>query len=295
MRTAMTALLGLLLFQVPALACRVDPVAAVPLTRAGGVLLVPVSVNGLTSDFVLDTGAERTVIGLAAAERLGVARNPWVSTDTQGAGGRDQRRLGRPSTLSLGGVALRRHTVAADHSVVVGPIMDSIDSHPVSGLLGQDFLSGFDLDIDAPGGTVTLYGVAGCSGTFIPWHHPVIALPAARPVRNILVLPVRVDGQALTAELDTGAAVSVVMAPGMTRLGLPGGGGDRIRGFGSGSVAARLQDFTVQVGGLPAAQTHLLVSPIRGLRSIDMLLGADWAASRRVWVSWATNQVFVPG
>ncbi len=253
------------------------------------------TVNGVTVDFVLDTGAERTVVALQPADTLGIARDEWISTDIQGAGGRDRRRLGRPRTLSLGGIALRRHTVAQDHSVVIGPVPDVVAGHKVAGLLGQDYLSLFDLDLDAASGILKLYDVAGCSGAFPPWPGPIVALAAGRPVRNILVLPVRVAGQSLTAELDTGASHSVIIAPGMLRLGLTPGGPDTVRGFGKGGLAARLQPFLLQVGALPAAETKLVVAPIHALRSVDMLLGADWAMARRLWISWATNQVFVPG
>ncbi len=253
------------------------------------------TLNGTTADFVLDTGAERTVVALQAADALGIARDEWISTDMQGAGGQDRRRLGRPRTLSLGGIALRRHTVAQDNSVVIGPVQDVVDGHKVAGLLGQDYLSLFDLDLDAAAGTVKLYGVAGCSGSFLPWPGHPVALPASRPVRNILVLSVRVAGQMLTAELDTGASNSVIMAPGMARLGLTAGGPDHVRGFGTGSVVAREQPFMMQVGSLKPAEAKLVVSPFHALRSVDMLLGADWLMTRRVWISWATNQVFVPG
>ena len=108
------------------------------------------------------------MVGLQAADRLAVARDEWVSTDIQGTGGRDRRRLGRPRTLTLGGIALQRHTLAADHSVVVGPIPDNVSGHPVAGLLGQDYLSVFDLDLDPASNTLRLYDVAGCSGVFPP-------------------------------------------------------------------------------------------------------------------------------
>ena len=278
-----------------AAACQVERRASVPITQAGGLFLVPVAINGTVLDFVLDTGAERSVVGLQAAARLGLDRDPWVSTDMMGAGGWDQRRLGRPRSLSLGGLALRRHTVAADNSVVVGPVPDAVAGRPVGGLLGQDYLSLFDLDLDVAGGALGLYGVTGCSALVPPWPGPATAIAASRPVRNMLAVPVRIAGRAAQAELDTGASTSVVTAPGMLRLGLAAGGGDQVRGFGAGGVAARRQVFTLQVGPLPAAPATLLVSPLHTLRSIDMLLGADWVAGRRVWVSWATGQVFVPG
>lgn len=294
-RVLRTLALGtMLVVGAAAQACQVVPKATIPVARAGNGILVSVTVNGATADFLLDTGAERSVIGLQAADRLHVARDEWVSTDIQGAGGRDRRRLGRPASLTLGGLALRRHTVAADNSVVIGPIPEEVDGKPVAGLLGQDFLSSFDLDLDLPAGILTLVGVNACSGRFLPWHVPYQAVAAWRPVRNILAVPVRVGDARLEALLDTGALQSVITLPGMIQLGLVAGGADRVSGFGPDSLAARVQSFaSVQVGALAPAPMPMVVAPIRTLRSIGALLGADWLSGRHVWISWATDQLFV--
>ncbi len=275
-------------------ACRLSPRATIPIKRLDTGIAVPVTINGQTVDFLLDTGAERTVVGLEAADRLHIARDEWVSTDIQGAGGRDRRRLGRPSSLSIGGVALRRHTVAADNSVVIGPIPEQVAGVAIAGMLGEDFLSTFDLDLDLGAGTLTLYDVAGCSGRFLPWHDPYQAVSAWRPVRNILALPVRIGGTEVQAMLDTGALHSVVTLPGMVQLGLVAGGTGVVRGFGPASLAAHEQHFpAVQVANLPPVPMDLVIAPIRTLRSIGALLGADWLARRHVWISWATDQVFI--
>jgi hypothetical protein len=246
------------------------------------------------ADFVLDTGAERSVVGLAAADRLHLARDEWVSTDMMGAGGRDRRRLGLPASLSLGGMALRRQTVAADNSVVVGPILDQVDGRPIAGLLGEDFLSPFDLDLDIGAGTLTLYSVSGCAGRFLPWTAPYTAIAAWRPVRNILMLPMRVGATSLQAELDSGASITTLTLPGMIALGLAAGGTGTMRGFGAGSIAARTQHFpAVQIGDMPVAAADLAIAPIHTLRSVGALLGADWLGKFHVWISWATDQVFV--
>ncbi len=290
------AALGLLTIGTPCAraACRVAQRATIPLKRADTGIIVPVTINGETLDFLLDTGAERTVVGIEAADRLHLARDEWVSTDIQGAGGRDRRRLGRPASLTLAGLALRRHTVAEDNSVVIGPIPGAVDGTPIAGLLGQDFLSPFDLDLDLAGGTLTLYDVAGCSGRFLPWHQAYQAVPAWRPIRNILAVPLRIGGAPLQALLDTGALHSVITLPGMIQLGLASGGTDAVRGFGPATLAAHQQQFAaVQVGELPAGPMEMVVAPIRTFRSLGALLGADWLGRRHVWISWATDQVFV--
>ena len=275
-------------------ACRISPRVTVPLKRVDTGIVVPVTINGQTLDFLLDTGAERTVVGLEAADRLHLARDEWVSTDIQGAGGRDRRRLGRPASLTLAGLALRRHTVAGDNSVVIGPIPETVDGTPIAGLLGQDFLSPFDLDLDLAGGTMTLYDVAGCSGRFLPWHEAYQAIPAWRPIPNIMAVPLRIGSADMHALLDTGALHSVITLPGMIQLGLTAGGSDTVRGFGPATLAAHQQQFAaVQVGTLPAAPMEMVVAPIRTFRSLGALLGADWLGRRHVWISWATDQVFV--
>ncbi len=251
-------------------------------------------INGVQENFVLDTGAERTVISPQAAVRVGLVRDEWVTADMQGVGGRDANRLGRPRTLTFGGLALRRHTMAADNSIAVATLQGSAAGQPIAGLLGQDFLSAFDLDLDVPHRTLGLSSVSGCSGSFLPWSAPYTRIAAFRPVRNILLTPVWVDGQGLEAELDSGSSRSVVIGPGIALLRLAPGGDETLLGLGAGHMAGHLQRFaTVRVGAETTPDMTMLVAPLHVLRIVGMLLGADWLRDHRVWISWATDQIFV--
>ena len=276
-----------------AAACSVTARRTVPVEMAGGLMVVSVAVNGVASPFVLDTGAERSVIGTQAALALHVARDEWVSTDMLGLGGRDRQRLGRPASLSLDGIALRRNTMAADNTVVIGAIPTQVAGHPIAGLLGQDFLSPFDLDLDPAHGRVTLYDVSGCAGDFLPWREPYTGVQATRLVRNLLAVPVEVNGLPLRATVDTGSQMSVVTAPGAQRLGLPPGGDVRVAGFGPGIETGRLERLNIRFGGATSAAMALLVTQAHLMRSIEMVLGQDWLSHRHVWISWSTGQVLV--
>ena len=283
-------LLGLTLLPLFAhAACTVSKRVSVPIVRTNGLLTVDVAVNGTPVRFLVDTGAERSVLSIPAAERMHLRRDEWVSTDIQGAGGRDRERLGRPDTLRLGELPLWRHTLVADNSLVVGPLPDGVD-----GLLGEDYLSPYDLELDPASNTMTLYAVEGCSGRFLPWTTPYDMTPLWRPAGNILATPLRLDGRAIWAMLDTGANTSAITLTGMIALGLGAGGGDTVHGFGRGSLAARTQNFpSVTVGFLPPAPMNLVIAPIRTLRSLGALLGADWLGTRHIWISWATDRLFV--
>src|SRR5271155_1667616 len=93
--------------------------AIAALQFSAGVITVPVEVNGITAPFILDTGAQRSVVSEAAVRRLGLARDQWVGTTMRGIGGIDRRPNAAPRSLSLGGVPLVRRTVTHDTSLTV--------------------------------------------------------------------------------------------------------------------------------------------------------------------------------
>jgi hypothetical protein len=272
----------------------------IPIELADGHMLVTVLVNDVATTFILDTGAERTLMGDDAVRRLGLERSGWVASTILGLGGYEQRPDALPRSLRLGGVTLRRRTLIGDTSVTVGPLpVNQIAGRPIAGLLGRDFLSPFDLDLDLPARQMTMYDVRGCNAGFLPWTTPYAAIPASTPMGAAMVVQVLVDGRPLRALLDTGASASLIAAPGMFRLGLtpdvlardPGGNGT---GVGPALVSMRHHRFAeLRVGAETTRDPLLWVSPVHVVPIVDMLLGADWLRSRHVWISFATKQVFV--
>jgi Aspartyl protease len=281
-------------------ACRVDPVGTVPIELIAGHMLVTVQVNDAPATFILDTGADRTLMGDDAVRRLGLQRSEWVASTVLGLGGYEQRPNALPRSLRLGGATLRRRTVTGDTSVTVGPLpVTEIAGHPIAGLLGRDFLSPFDLDMDLPSHKLTLYDVVGCTTGFLPWTMPYAAIPATTPMGAALVVQVLVNGHPMRALLDTGASASLIAAPGMFRLGLtpqmltndPGSNGS---GVGPNPVFMRHHRFAeLRVGPVVTPNPMLWVAPVHIVPIVDMLLGADWLQSQHVWLSFATKQMFV--
>ena len=300
MRQILLLMLCCLLGAPAQAACRVEPRGVVPLDLALGHILVTVQVNDVPATFVLDTGAERTLMGEDVVRRLGVERDGWVASAVRGIAGIEQRPNALPRSLRLGTIVLRRRTLTGDTSVTVGLLPeDAIDGRPIAGLLGRDFLSPFDLDLDLPDRRMTLYDVRGCAAWFVPWTKPYAAISAGTPIGAALVVPVLVDGRALRALVDSGASASLITAAGMVRLGLgpslltrdPGGSGS---GVGPAAVPMRLHRFAeLRVGPDTTRNLPLWVASVHVVPIVDMLLGADWLAPRRVWLSFATRQMFV--
>ncbi|HYZ24738.1 MAG TPA: retroviral-like aspartic protease family protein [Rhodopila sp.] len=280
--------------------CEVQEAAAVPLRVAGDTPLVTVEVNGLAATFILDTGAQRSVVSPAATRRLGIARDAWIGTTIRGVGGIDRRANADPRSLSLGGLRLVRRTLTHDTSLTVAELPRAqLGDQVIDGNLGNDFLASFDLDLDIPDGRLTLYHVAGCSGRFLPWTEPYAAIPAEMPTAQAVLVPVVLDGVSLRAVLDSGSGASLLAAPGMYRMGLRDAALDAdpavpLRGFGPRVLTMRQHRFgSLQVGPQQVQSPSLWVAPVRLAPIADMILGADFMARRRVWISFASQQVFV--
>jgi predicted aspartyl protease len=298
MRVLLAAML-VMVWQVPAVACSVERRAVVAMDFAGGLPLVELAVNGRAATFVLDSGAQRSAVTPAAVARLGLAQDEWVATSTSGIGGTERHRNALPQSLALGGVALVRRTVARDTSLTVVSLpRDAVGGRRVDGVLGRDYLASFDLALDGRAHTLGLYAVDGCRAEFVPWAG-TIALPTENPADTALVVRLEIDGVAVRALLDTGASRSTLTAVGMARFSLTPESlaQDATRaasGIGPQQVKAWSHRFgRMRIGEETMAQPLLAVAQIRPVPVVDMLLGADWLASRRVWISYATRQVFV--
>jgi hypothetical protein len=293
-------LLALLLPAAGHAACVLQNKATIPLQPTAAGITLPVEVNGITATFILDTGAERSVVTGEAVQRLRLARDAWVGTTMRGVGGIERRPNADPSSLSLGGQPLVRRTLSRDHSLTVAVLPGTAGATGiVDGLLGRDYLALFDLDIDLPNRRLTLYQVVGCTGRFLPWPGGYVSIPMTTSAADAVVLPVALDGRPLRALLDTGATSSLLAAPGMYKMGLTpehlsADPSAQISGLGPRTLTVHRHRFdALTVANQTIASPSLWVEPIRPSPIVDMLLGADFLAGRHIWISFATRQVFL--
>ena len=276
-----------------AAACDVQPRATVPVDISGSLMVAPVQVNGIAGRFIVDTGAARTVVTPAAVARFGLELDEWTATTMRGVGGVERRRNAMPRSVTLGGVALRRRSLSGDSILRVAalPVGDGID-----GLLGRDFLSVFDVDLDPARRIMALFTVEGCSGRFVPWPDGYEEIPMDPPLDGALLVPAVLDGVRLRALLDTGASRTVLSLSGMARMGLTVGGDapEVISGVGPRRVTAWPHWFRgLRIGSDVTVAPMLLAAPIPLQPVSDLLVGLDWIQGRRLWISWSTRRLFV--
>jgi Aspartyl protease len=281
-------------------ACTVQERGAVTFAPVANRILVPLTINGIDATFVLDTGAARSLVTPEAVRLLGLASDEWIATTMRGVGGIVEHPNADPRSLAVGGVPLHRRTVTHDTSLTVGEMPGfAPPGLVVDGLLGRDLLSLFDLQFDITAHRLTVYDVRECSGRFLPWSGNYVALQAEMPMTKAMVVPIIIDGHRLRALLDTGATSSLILAPGMFRLGLtpemvvhdPGAAA---HGIGPQAPEMHRHRFSSwQIGPESERNPTMWVAQVRVVPIVDALLGADWLlAQRRVWISFTTGQVF---
>ncbi|MGC8477521.1 MAG: retroviral-like aspartic protease family protein [Acetobacteraceae bacterium] len=295
--------LALLLATVSAArACEVQSVSMVPLILRGGHALVEARIDHHDVRLILDSGAQRSLLTPAAVRRLGLKLDPWVGSTNIGIGGEEHHANALVPRLTLNGMPLHQIFPLPELSLSVGALPGAQGSgRRVVGLLGRDILARYDLDIDLPRRRITLFRVRDCTGRFLPWwrsYHRAAMLPGYRAVLGIAV---RADGRTLRAMIDTGATGQLLSTSGMDRLGLTvaglaGAPAVQARGVGPRTVIGRfltLRDLTV--AGFRSRDVPVMAAPVILSPILDLLIGMNWLARHRVWLSYATGQVFVAG
>ncbi|OJW28623.1 MAG: hypothetical protein BGO51_19295 [Rhodospirillales bacterium 69-11] len=273
--------------------CSLVKVTALPLRMENGLPLVRVVVNGTPTWFIADSGAARSVLTESARTRLGLPEDQGHLTQTIGVGGATTAWDARIDSLVIGGVrfpvermAVGRFTIG--HDPATAP----------AGLLGADILLAFDLDIDLGKRTLTLYRARMCPDGQPPWQEAAVAIPGVARENDRLVLPVLLDGAEGMALLDTGAQDSVVGSRMAERMGLTpdATAQDPIvgqHGAGPAPVEGRRHRFArLAVGPTVMHEPELTILPSDGAIG-DGVLGQDFMKGRRLWVSFASKQVFI--
>jgi hypothetical protein len=235
--------------------------ATVPLHSAepeSNIRTVPVSLNGMTRDMILDTGGAITQLSRSAIAELELPLYP-SSARVYDINGRVSSQFTKVKDFSFGD--LKR----ADAALMVWPE----DRRPYAGEIAQDMLQPYNVDVDFAAGVLKMYAKdpqkSSCPG-------PKGWTPTARAeMRNKgwhLHIPVTLDGHTYDAIFDTGSRHTIMRLPVARRdFGLdadsPG-----MRSYpainGDAMLNGHLRHFTkMSFGGMTIDQPEILIVPDR--------------------------------
>ena len=263
------------------------------ITPMGNVPIVSLTINGSPANLLFDTGAERTILNATAAKRLGIVPHYEYARRMRSLGGAVAGGDARLRTLDLGGMTV------SDVRVLVGSVsLPMVGGRPLDGLLGADFLSSFEIDLDLAHRRVLLYEPPKCPISAPAWGEPYITIKANRSLHDRLFFPVILDGHKLDALIDTGAQLTALDSASATALGLTGAELARdpvatLRGAAAEIVKSPAHRFgRLDIDGEVVRDPVIVVTSL-GLQDADLVLGANFLRGHRVWLSYASHLVFV--
>ncbi len=275
-------------------ACRLERRGEFHLTFGHGVATVPVVLDGRTAAMLFDTGSTGTAVTKPAAERLNLLGNGNVRITTTGLGGESKSFPAGIGRFEVGGAAM------VNQSVTVLPFdLRGHGAHPPDGLLGMDFLSNFDIEIDLQSGEGVLYSPRNCPSARPDWKLRSTMLvfpPSGGGVR--LRVETELEGRKLIATLDTGAASTIVStavahALGVTDEMLAKGRAIKAAGIAEADADMRVRRFaTLRVGTETVNNPELAVADLPPTVG-DMLLGMNFLRNRKLWITTSSRQVHI--
>lgn len=109
-------------------------------TAVTGHHLVDVELNGQRGVFVLDTGANVSVIDQRYVEQFGLTLLGGMRGQAFGIGGGQRASLARIDSLSIAGVPIRQDRIAIANLAQVAETLGQLTGEPVYGIIGQDVL-----------------------------------------------------------------------------------------------------------------------------------------------------------
>ncbi len=275
--------------------CITSHVADLTLTLYQNKLFVPVTINGSPQRLFIDTGADMTVLSSATAQHLDIIRDFDHTIEALGVGGRDNHLYSAlVDRLAIGGMAFDGlHLAIADFN------MPLADGEQAGGLIGGDLLSRFDLDLDVPGRRIGFWRITGCNSVTPPWQASTSALPLTRKGTNLEALDVQVNGATVQLDLDTGAPFLVLNERDAARAGVPpevieNGQVASGRGVNESAYTGHFHIFTnIRLGDARYDEVPAVVVPRSRYGGDNGLLGLMFLRQHRVWLSYATNMLFV--
>lgn len=271
-------------------------------------IYVPGKVDGKDVLFMVDSGAD-TLLFAAEATALGLPVGGY-SGDSFGATGHE-RSDGEATLASLEIGLWSGHDITLRAVGSLGG--ETFDGIPVVGVLGEDILSHFDVEIDIKNQRFSLYQMTGCADANLAYwtdSYNVVDIGGYDSRQPRLRLAGALNGSPVSMLLDTGAPYSAVSLDVARALGLdPGGPGTKaveqasgVHGQAEAAWVGTFASFVLDQEKIAPAKIRFFkfaqAGPEIGSRlsrralSVDMLLGFDFIRAHRVMISHSQKKFY---
>jgi hypothetical protein len=246
------------------------------------------SVDGKPVVMLVDTGAYRTVLTQAEAERHGYTLQP-TGRVAHGVGGSAMEYAVRVKELGIG------PTTARNFPINVLTVTGGLKEY--GGIVGADSLLRQDMELALADHKLRFFSNHGCEQGLSYWDPQALEVPLDLPSDHASpAVTVELNGQRLRAIIDTGASRSAVFRSAAEKLGIklekPAG---KSHGVGEEAVQRWAGTFQFKLGDevVNNASIGILDHSSEGNhRDYDMLLGQDWLEAHRVLLAVSQQKMY---
>jgi tetratricopeptide (TPR) repeat protein len=277
--------------------CTLARVAELPVTMLGTRPTVHAAINGTDALFIADSGAFFNTLTPAAAEQLKLRLEPApFGFFVTGVGGEAHTWITTVKTFTIFNLEVPKVTF-----LVAGNDL----GYGVVGLLGQNVFRLGDTEYDLANGAIRILRPKGdCKKSGLAYWansegkpYSVIDIDFASAARPHNEGTAYVNGQKIRVLFDTGAATSILTLQAAKRAGIspdspgvtPGGPS---YGIGRRVAPSWLAPFaSFKIGDEEVKNTRLRIADV-ALLGVDMLVGADFFLSHRIYVATSQRRLY---
>jgi predicted aspartyl protease len=273
-------------------ACSINQSAELKVTMKGMTPVISALVNGKEMKFALDTSSFYNIISGPAAATAGLHLMPapaWVVG--KNADGNSPLSVSAADDFVLSGMRVKNLEFLAGGNE---------SGSGTDGVLGLSLFHDYDMEYDLAHGVIRLMHAKGCGDAALAYWttanqpYSMIDLSPAQPFVTGFA---QLNGTQMRVLFDTGANASRISPQAAKQAGLttnPSQLSDAgySRGMGRPAVLTRLAPFSsFKVGDEEIRNPQLRVGDTRD--GTDMLLGADFFVSHRIYVSNAQHKMYI--
>ncbi len=277
--------------------CALGRLVTLPVSIVGRSALVPVRLNGSELLMLADSGSVISTLSSRTATQLHLPLQPApLQISLQGIGGVVHAALTQAKRFMLAGVPVRHMQFLVGGQAPFG----------ADGILGENVLGMSDVEYDLPDRVIRLMRPQNCTASPLAYwavSKPFSVLPLEKTSSPVAIGTAYVNGTAVRVLLDSGAAISILRLGAAERAGIrPGAPGVTVAAPINGVDGRALRIWSApiasfEIGGEQIRHTRLFIvdADLGGSEAaggVDMLLGADFFLSHRVYVANSQHKVY---
>ena len=272
--------------------CKITGMAPLPVTMNGLRPMVTAKINGVDAQFIADSGAFYSVISPASAAEYQLSTTP-SNIVMVGLGGSRNASIATVREFTLAGVPIHNVQFIVGGSQIAGAV----------GLLGQNVLLLGDVEYDLSHGAIRIIKTEGCGKSVMAYWagegqaYSVLDIAKATASSPNTTGLAFLNGTKLQVLFDTGATTSLLSLRAAARAGVTPETAGVVKagitgGLGQGGVQTWIGSFdSFKIGDEEIKHTKLRFGDLT-LPHGDMLIGADFFLSHRVYVASSQRKLY---